>query len=441
MLKRNPYRFLIPTLLIAAIHVLMGYFIERENSSGLLFSFGLLFLLTSFNLKEASLKSIFVQGIIFRSTLLFAIPWLSQDFYRFIWDGLMLHNDLNPYAYSPNEIYTMSSLFDPQLKEELFKKMGSLSAQHFSNYPPLNQIGFWISTLGFQNSILLTVISMRLLIIMADIGLFFILKDLLPKIGLSGKRVGWYFLNPLVIVELTGNLHWEGVMLFFFSLGIAYYLRQKLFQASLFFAFSVAIKLIPLLVFPLFLRFQSTRKSIFMGLYGLGCLSLIFIPFFINIGLNNYLTTLQLWFKNFEFNGSIYYLIRWIGYQIKGYNIIRQLGDVMPWIIILLVFFFSFWKRKKSSIQLFTAMLILLSCYYLLASIVHPWYITNLVFLSMFTRYRFPLIWSALIPLSYLTYAHPMFEENFYAIGLEYGLVFSTLIYEVYKKRPLFQHF
>lgn len=441
MLKRNPYRFLIPTLLIAAIYVLMGYFIEREDSIGLLFSFGLLFLLTSFNLKEASLKSIFVQGIIFRSTLLFAIPWLSQDFYRFIWDGLLLHNELNPYAYSPNEIYTMSSLFDPQLKEELFKKMGSLSAQHFSNYPPLNQIGFWISTLGFKNSILLSVISMRLLIIMADIGLFFILKDLLPKIGLSGNRIGWYFLNPLVIIELTGNLHWEGVMLFFFSLGIAYYLRQKLFQASLFFAFSVAIKLIPLLVFPLFLRFQSARKSIFMGGYGLGCLSLIFIPFFINIGLDNYLATLQLWFKNFEFNGSIYYLIRWIGYQIKGYNIIRQLGDVMPWIIILLVFIFSFWKRKKSIIQLFTAMLILLSCYYLLASIVHPWYIINLVFLSMFTRYRFPLIWSALIPLSYLTYTHPLFEENFYAIGLEYGVVFSILIYEVYKKRPLFKHF
>lgn len=441
MLKRNPYRFLIPTLLIAAIYVLMGYFIEREDSIGLLFSFGLLFLLTAFNLKEASLKSIFVQGIIFRSTLLFAIPWLSQDFYRFIWDGLLLHNELNPYAYSPNKIYTMSSLFDPQLKEELFKKMGSLSAQHFSNYPPLNQIGFWISTLGFKNSILLSVISMRLLIIMADIGLFFILKDLLPKIGLSGNRIGWYFLNPLVIIELTGNLHWEGVMLFFFSLGIAYYLRQKLFQASLFFAFSVAIKLIPLLVFPLFLRFQSAKKSIFMGLYGLGFLSLIFIPFFINIGLDNYLATLQLWFKNFEFNGSIYYLIRWIGYQIKGYNIIRQLGDVMPWIIILLVFIFSFWKRKKSIIQLFTAMLILLSCYYLLASIVHPWYIINLVFLSMFTRYRFPLIWSALIPLSYLTYAHPLFEENFYAIGLEYGVVFSVLIYEVYKKRPLFQHF
>lgn len=282
---------------------------------------------------------------------------------------------------------------------------------------------------------------MRFLIIMADIGLFFILKDLLPKIGLSQNRIGWYFLNPLVIIELTGNLHWEGVMLFFFSLGIAYYLRHKLFQASFFLAFSVAIKLIPLLLFPLFLRFQTSRKSLLMGIYGLGCLSAIFLPFFVDIGLTNYLATLQLWFKNFEFNGSIYYLIRWAGYQIKGYNIIRQLGDVMPWVIVLLVLVFSFWKRKKNILELFNAMLILLSCYYLLASIVHPWYIVNLVFLSMFTRYRFPLIWSALIPLSYLTYAHPSFEENFYAIGLEYGWVFLVLIYEVYRKKPLFQHF
>ena len=441
MFGRNPYRFLITTILIAGIYALMGYFIVRAHSTPLLFSFALLFLLTSFNLKDASLKSIFIQGIFFRSILLFAIPWLSQDFYRFIWDGLMLQHHLNPYAYSPNEIYSMSSLFDPQLKEELFKNMGSLSSQHFSNYPPLNQIGFWISTLGFQNSILLTVISMRFLIIMADIGLFFILKDLLPKIGLSQNRIGWYFLNPLVIIELTGNLHWEGVMLFFFSLGIAYYLRHKLFQASFFLAFSVAIKLIALLLFPLFLRFQTSRKSLLMGIYGLGCLSAIFLPFFVDIGLTNYLATLQLWFKNFEFNGSIYYLIRWAGYQIKGYNIIRQLGDVMPWVIALLVLVFSFWKRKKNILELFNAMLILLSCYYLLASIVHPWYIVNLVFLSMFTRFRFPLIWSTLIPLSYLTYAHPSFEENFYAIGLEYGWVFLVLIYEVYRKKPLFQHF
>ena len=190
MFGRNPYRFLITTILIAGIYALMGYFIVRAHSTPLLFSFALLFLLTSFNLKDASLKSIFIQGFFFRSILLFAIPWLSQDFYRFIWDGLMLQHHLNPYAYSPNEIYSMSSLFDPQLKEELFKNMGSLSSQHFSNYPPLNQIGFWISTLGFQNSILLTVISMRFLIIMADIGLFFILKDLLPKIGLSQNRIG-----------------------------------------------------------------------------------------------------------------------------------------------------------------------------------------------------------------------------------------------------------
>ncbi len=441
MIIRNQNGFLISTILISLLYLIMGYFIPREESWGLLSTFTLLFILTSFNLKKASLKSILIQGLIFRCILLFSLPWLSQDFYRFIWDGLMLNHHLNPYAYFPNELQEMSSLFNPELKSELLKNMGDLSAQHYSNYPPLNQLGFWLSTLWFPKSILLSVICMRLIIICADIGLFFTLKNILPKLGLETNRIGWYFLNPLVIIELTGNLHWEGVMLFFFSVGMGYYLSEKLFRSTLFFSFSVAIKLIPLLLLPLFLRVQAYKKSVLMGVYGLGCLLIMFVPFFIDIGLNNYLNTLKLWFKNFEFNGSIYYLIRWGGYQVKGYNIIRQLGEVMPWIITSLVILFSFWKSKKTMNQVFTAMLMLLTCYYGLASIVHPWYLINLVFLCLFTNFRYPLIWSALVPFSYVTYANPMFQENFYLIGIEYGLVYAILFYELFKKKPLFQHF
>ena len=157
--------------------------------------------------------------------------------------------------------------------------------------------------------------------------------------------------------------------------------------------------------------------------------------------MENYFATLQLWFKNFEFNGSFYYLIRWIGYQIKGYNIIRQWGEVSPWIIAGMVLVFAFLKPKKKARDVFTAMLFLLTAYYLIASIVHPWYVIPLVFLGLFTRYSFPLIWSMLIPISYITYAHPNFQENYFLIFLEYALVITAMLYEIRKKKTLLKHF
>ena len=441
MFGGNPFRTAILALFQLIIYVLLGYFIPRENSLYFLLLYACSWGLTYVLLKSNSTKSILWLGLLFRLVFIIALPWLSQDFYRFIWDGLLLQNDLNPYAFSPNELIEGDTLFNSTLKTTLYEGMGALSAQHYSNYPPLNQLGFLSTVNIFPQSLLGTVVVMRLLLILAEVGLFFIMKKILQHLNLPSSRLGWYFLNPLIILELTGNLHWEGVMLFFFALGWWFLLKQQNGWATIAFAFSIATKLIPLLLLPLFVRFQSWKKTIWMALLGSMCLLLLFVPFFKDIGMENYFATIQLWFKNFEFNGSIYYLIRWIGYQIKGYNIIRQWGEISPVIITGLVFIFAFFKPKKKAQEVFTAMLFLMTAYYLIASIVHPWYVISLVFLGLFTRYSFPLIWSMVIPISYITYADSNFQENYILITLEYTIVIIAMIYEIRKKKVLLKHF
>ena len=438
---RIPFRFYFFPLSMGVLYFILGYFTNREQSfQFLLLSFGL-FGLCYLCLQKISTNQILWQGLLYRAILLFSIPWLSQDFYRFIWDGLLLLNELNPYAFTPNQLISQPHLFSPELTEELYNNMGELSASHYSNYPPINQFGFLLSVLWESNSLFSSIISMRLLLIGADLGIFFLGKQLLRLFGLAEERIGWYFLNPLVIMELTGNLHWEGMMLFFFVFGWWLYIKQKLWLSSIVFAFSIGIKLIPLLLVPVFVRYQSWKRNIIMASGGLVSLGLISLPFFKDIGSKNYLATLQLWFKNFEFNGSIYYIFRWIGYETKGYNIIRQLGEITPWLVVLVVLLFSLLKVKKTAKDVFLAMLLLLSCYYFMASIVHPWYIINLVFLSLFTRFSFPLFWSALVLLSYVAYADPDFQENYLLIAIEYGVVYGVLGYELVKKKSLLQHF
>ena len=441
MLGGNPFRTASLALFILVIYVLLGYFVPREDSLYFLMLYGSCWGLTYVLLKNSCTKSIFWLGLLFRLIFIVALPWLSQDFYRFIWDGLLLQNDLNPYTFSPNELINNDALFDSTLKTTLYEGMGALSAQHYSNYPPVNQLGFLTSVNLFPQSVLGTVIVMRLLLILAEVGLFFAIRKILYHLDLPHRRLGWYFLNPLIILELTGNLHWEGVMLFFFALGWWFLLKKQNIWATIAFAFSIATKLIPLLLLPLFVRFQAWKKTAWMAFLGSICLLLLFVPFFKDIGMENYFATIQLWFKNFEFNGSFYYLIRWIGYQIKGYNIIRQWGEISPWIIIGMVLIFAFLTPKKKAQEVFSAMLLLLTAYYLIASIVHPWYVIPLVFLSLFTRYSFPLIWSMLIPISYITYAHPNFQEEYRLIFLEYVIVIIAMIYEISKRKTLLKHF
>jgi hypothetical protein len=64
----------------------------------------------------------------------------------------------------------------------------------------------------------------------------------------------------------------------------------------------------------------------------------------------------------------------------------------------------------------------------------HPWYLATLILLSVFTRYRFTIIWSIAMILSYQAYANDPWKENLWFVALEYTLVFGVFFYEVFSK-------
>jgi hypothetical protein len=67
----------------------------------------------------------------------------------------------------------------------------------------------------------------------------------------------------------------------------------------------------------------------------------------------------------------------------------------------------------------------------------HPWYLATLVILSVFTRYRFTIVWSFVIVLSYQVYANSPWEENLWFVGFEYFIVLSCLIFELKRKKNI----
>ena len=160
----------------------------RENSFVLVLAFFACCYLSFRLVKQSTLQQIFYFGLVFRLLFIGIMPWLSQDFYRFIWDGLLFYDHINPYAYTPNALMESDVLFQSVLKEELWQNMGALSAGHYSNYPPINQLGFLLSVFGVSENLLISVVCMRLLLIAADIGIFFIGKQLLKVLHLPEKE-------------------------------------------------------------------------------------------------------------------------------------------------------------------------------------------------------------------------------------------------------------
>ena len=413
----------------------------------------------------------------FRTIFILAIPNLSQDFYRFIWDGRMILEGFNPYLHTVTSFISQNE-FPVAQAQELSNGMGALNAGHFTNYPPINQLCFVIAGLFASKSILGSVVVMRLLIIAADFGTLFYGKKLLEKLNIPTHNIFWYILNPFIIIELTGNLHFEGVMIFFlvWSLYLLHIGKWKF--AAVVFALSVSVKLIPLLFLPLFYQWfnkqniisteQSEDKShnqnneilkqvqhdktkkwipTFAGMTKLFAFysivlvttALLFAPFYSSELIKNYTETTALWFNNFQFNASLYYIAKAIGYYFGDYHDVVKIGKTIPYIVVLFVLIVTFLRKNKSTIQLITAMLFALSFYYFTATTVHPWYIATLLILSVFTKYKFPLVWSFVIILSYLSYLNIGSEgksENLWIIGLEYAIVYSVFIWDVFIKKP-----
>lgn len=410
----------------------IGYDLVRADFNNLLFSFTALFLLYLFIIKsDVNWKILAFAALLFRVVFLIATPILSQDFFRFIWDGRMLLNGFNPYLYLP-ELYLTPNYILPNQATELVTGMGDLNASHYSNYPPLNQLCFAIAAIVANKSILGSIIAMRILIILADVGVLYFGTKLLKALNLNPKAIFIYLLNPLIIIELTGNLHFEGVMVFFLIWSMYLLQLHKWKLSSITLSASIGLKLLPLLFLPLYFKQFKFKKLI--GFYLITGLTLftLFLPFLSENLISNYSKTVGLWFGTFEFNGSLYLLVRELGFTIKGYNIIGTVGKTTPVLVIIFVTGLAIFRKEITTKQLITFFLFALSFYLFTSSTVHPWYVAMLLILSIFTKHRFPLLWSFTIILSYSFYKDEAYVNNYWLISIEYVLVFGFMIWEFF---------
>ncbi|UJP64790.1 carotene biosynthesis protein [Mongoliitalea daihaiensis] len=387
----------------------MAYGLERTDAWALQVCYAILFGLFLFSYwrsQEIGFVRLLVIGCLSRLLLIPHTPFLSDDFYRFLFDGHLILQGINPYTYLPQEALQQVSENSLSYMSLLVEQMNSSS--YFSIYPPLHQVFFVGAALGGQ-SLVWNLILLRLPLILVDMGVLFFLWKLLPLWNQDRSKVLLYWLNPLIILELTGNVHFEGLVLLGLLGSIWFFKTSKPMTSASLWGFAIGVKLLPAIMGAVWLRvFPPLKHTRFWLTFTFICLIVLF-PLFQADTFHNFYQSFRLYQSSFEFNASLYYVLRFLSSFWLDYNPIGTLGPVLNFLAIIGMLFFA-WRQPKP-IDLATGFVGTYGIYLVVQTTVHPWYIIPMLGLSLLTRYSSPLLWSALVFLSYTAYTSDPTEE------------------------------
>ncbi len=270
--------------------------------------FGVVFFLYLFGIRVAGklgddrqcLKIVIVGSILFRVTMLFSVPILEIDIYRYIWDGAATSAGVSPFRYAPETIRTAdSAVDDPSLQRlvamrdrrpSLAEVLGRI---HFAElptvYPAVSQGVFALSELTTpdQASVHTYLMVMKAWLIAFDLGTLWLVVKLLRIAGRSPNLAIVYGWCPLLMKEVANSGHLDAIAVFFTTLTIflvAKHLagaRQSkgvsmhaCLATAVSFALAVGAKLYPIVLAPIlagiaFRKIGFRRTLIWGGVCGL----------------------------------------------------------------------------------------------------------------------------------------------------------------------------
>ena len=320
--------------------------------------------LLCWRLGSFSLKTIILYAVLFRLALIGLPPSLSDDAYRYIWDGLVQWEGMNPYEFSPEEV-----LIDELRDDFIYDKLNSKS--FVSVYPPVSQYIFRLGTAWHIPDSFLSYYLIKGIFVLAELLAIFLLARIV-----SSGFVLFYAWNPVVIMETAGQAHTESAVLLVLALMI--YLARKNHGRWVSFFLSVAgwIKLYPFLFFP-FLWRRYGWCSVWPGAVAT---LLLAIPFAAPYVFSNVAGSLDLYARFFEFNSGLYYSIKAGMQWITGDDWSKQLGPFLR-LIFLCSLPLLYVMDRLHRWSLAQAMLVTTGCYLVLTTTVHPWYLLIPLFL------------------------------------------------------------
>ncbi|HKL02147.1 MAG TPA: hypothetical protein VJ911_00675, partial [Cryomorphaceae bacterium] len=237
--------------------------VPRDSFFELLVLFTLLFSIYSAGLiwrVEFSPWAIVGLFLLVRIPFFFHLPLLSDDFYRFLWDGMLINEGFLPWGRVPvqEKLYNFN---DPNFARLLLANMNS--SEYASVYPTFNQLIFGVSYFLSGPYLKTGVNIMRSFFVLTELAFLILLYLRSPK---KIRHIVAYLLNPLVVIEGVGNLHFEAFLVPFLAYALLVFDFKKYRHAAILWGSAILVKLTPLILAPaLFFKTQRPQRLAFLG--------------------------------------------------------------------------------------------------------------------------------------------------------------------------------
>ncbi|MGE5175097.1 MAG: glycosyltransferase 87 family protein [Hyphomicrobiales bacterium] len=311
-------------------------------------------------------------GLVPRLALLPQAPTLSEDLYRYLWDGRLVAAGVNPFPHPPD---------DPALarfQDGLLRKLNHADVPTI--YPPAAQLLF-----GATARIEASPRAWKATLFVLEAILVAALAFLLARRGAAPERLLLYYWNPLVVVEGYGQGHLDVALAAFLLLALALDARGRRIGAGIAFALAVLTKYVPLLLLPALVR---RRRWALLGTAAVAG-ALLFLPF---AGAGRSLGGgLLAYARNWEWNGSLYALLRPLFHRGEPPRFLLAAALAVAALVVT--------RRART---LTGAALALWMAFLIASPTVFPWYLVPAVALLPLHPDPGLLVFSGLVALSYL---------------------------------------
>ncbi len=331
---------------------------------------------------KGTLPWILAGALLFRLTLLPTAVTLSDDLYRYLWDGRVQQAGIDPYRYPPNapEVAPLADRYHASINHPDLPTI----------YPPLSEFVFFVTDRIAHHPVM-----MKLPFLLCDLEIVFLLCRILPLFGVARERVVLYAWNPLVLVEFAGSGHNDtlGVLLLLCALFLCHLGHRR--WAALLLALSFQAKLLALLFAPFLLRRDGKGWLIF----SLGVI-LPYLPF-LDAG-SGLWRGLAAYAGELRFNDALFHPIHaLVSLGIGEYATSMLVAKGIVGSIVLCVAIVLY----RSRVEPFRATANLTALLLLTTTQLHPWYLAWILpFCTIFERLRGFLLLSATVAISYLVY-------------------------------------
>ncbi len=332
--------------------------------------------------KNYYLLCIIVFAICFRGILWLSPPTLSDDIYRYVWEGKMVASGINPFAAAPSDP-SLAHLRDQGIYPNIAR--GTLTAI----YPPLSQFIFALSTWlcpGVQ--------GMKLMFVFFDILTIGILLLTLRALSIALTRIAIYAMNPLVIIEFAGSGHSDSAGIFFLLCALYLFLKKRAYSPVVCLSLSVLNKFLPLFLLP----FMLGRKKTAAILLFIAASALFYAPF-LSAGTKLF-QSLGIYIEHWFFNASLYDLFYWV---FNDKIAAQRLSAIL--FLLIMTGIFAWYIRKNSDERgqaLYRVVFTGLGSFLLFTPVVHPWYVCWIVPFLVIIPNRAWIFFTGAVFLSYL---------------------------------------